>query len=154
MALLPLAGCESDTKKLEAIQAMGHLAPLPSQAQNVQVAASTNMFAGSFWLRFEAPPEAIEAFLAGSPGLAGVPPAALCATAPAQKASGSDEVFARKGEGCEPHSLNPPPKQSWFDAARVEKGRLYAIPQDSHANGGTLLVDDVHHVVYVEVSHS
>lgn len=155
LALFPLAGCESDTKKLEALQAMGRLAPLPSQAQHVQVDARTNMFAGSFWLRFEAPPEAIEAFLAASPGLAGVPPAALCTGAPALlQAAGPNTVFAQKGANCEPHSLNPPPGQSWFDTARVGKGRLYAIPQDSDANGGTLLVDDEHHVVYVKVSHS
>lgn len=165
LALILLAGCKGarDAKWIDTARGIGRLAPLPAQASHVQVAAIDNLFNSSFWLRFEAPPEAIETFLATSPGLAGVTPEALCSfteawpffdSSPAPL-PGQARLFARANEGCEPRELSLPSSgQSWFDVASAGKGRLYVIPQDNEANGGTLVVDDAHHVVYVSVSHS
>lgn len=172
LALLPLlllAGCDEDKdrdlRRIDITRRIGRLAPLPTQARGVQVYERSNAFAASFWLRFEAPAGSIEAFLAASPGLAGVAPQRMCS----QEQTAAAEAHARRphpplpgavplsvstGDSCEWHNIQLPSKLPWFDVGQVRTGRLYVIPQDSDANGGTLVVDDEHHTLYVAVSHS
>jgi hypothetical protein len=63
-------------------------------------------------------------------------------------------LSVRTGDTCEWNLLQVRSNLPWFDVGQVRTGRLYTIPQDFDANGGTLVVDDERHVVYVKVSHS
>ena len=169
LSLLLLAGCDDDkdrdAKRIDITRRICRLAPLPTQARDVQVYELSNPFAPSFWLRFEAPAESIEAFLAASPGLADVAPQRMCsreqtaaaeahARRPHPPLPGAVSLSVSTGDACEWHTIQVPSKLPWFDVGQVRTGRLYVIPQDSDANGGTLLVDDEHHTLYVAVSHS
>jgi hypothetical protein len=164
LSLLLLAGCDKDAERIELTRRMGRLAPLPAQARSVQVYELSNAFAPAFWLRFEAPPEAIDAFLAASPGLAGVTPRRLCTreeTAAAQAQTdpffhrtGDHELSLRTGDSCKWRVVQVLSKLTWFDVVRVQKGRLYDIPLDGEANSGLVVVDEERHVVYVKVTHS
>ena len=55
---------------IDAALAYGRLAELPPSATEVRAATIGNPFARTFWLRFEADAEEIDAFVAASPGLA------------------------------------------------------------------------------------
>jgi hypothetical protein len=170
LSLLLLAGCgndkDRDPKRIDITRLIGRLAPLPPQARNVQVYEVSNSFSSSFWLRFEAPPESITSFLTASPGLGGVAPQRMCTreeTAAAEARTvgkarmalpGVVSLSVRTADSCEWHHLQVRSTLPWFDVGQVRMGRLYVIPQDSDANGGTLVVDDEHHAVYVAVSHS
>src|SRR5207249_7924258 len=52
----------------------GGLGPLPPSATDVRTYGWSNGFASGRYIRFSAPPQEIDAFLAASPGLKGVNP--------------------------------------------------------------------------------
>ncbi|MBF5044917.1 hypothetical protein FGE12_21125 [Aggregicoccus sp. 17bor-14] len=158
IAVCLLCACASPPPTPEVL-ALARLAPLPAGAQEVQVRTLGNLFSRSGWVRFEASSDAIETFLAASPGLAAVRPQRLCdpasQTLPVELPPDTAAVFVDAGSGrCTPRLLQLPPGGSAFDPRGVQAGRLFEVAQDAQADGGRVLVDDASHTVYVWASHS
>jgi len=145
---------------IEAVCRLARLGPLPDEAEITYQGGRHNMFAGTSYLAFSADNDAIEAWIAESPGLRNLDPESVSAHVPLEVilVTGNDckECWDAYGECLlkKHHCLTVSPwlKNDWWP--EVNQGRIYRVPQDSSANYGTVYIDDEHHRVWVKASHS
>lgn len=148
---------ERDAPKIVGALATGRLADLPASARNVKVETSGNMFSRQFWLKFEATPEDIEAFIAASPGLKGIAPeyigseqphAPLIANATTNGITKVAEPETRRSREPEDEPIR------WIKMGVGKRGRRFEIPWDEQSNYGEVVIDDVTNTVYINTGHS
>lgn len=146
-----LAGILGTGGNLRHALEMGRLAKLPDSATGVMVGGTGDTDNVTLYLRFAAPPEDIDKFIADSFGVGHLPPKALgpdhmCLPATA-RSTDADEAARHVYFG-------PDARYPWFDPTVRTKGRLYVIPRNLDGNSGEIIIDDESHVVYVKVWHS
>jgi hypothetical protein len=143
-------------RAIETTRRWGRLAPLPASATEINASEWHSMFSGGAYVRFKAPPDAIEAFLVASPGLNGVtveqftPKHMLIPYSKSTQFESIDDLVARTKH----RHFSPQVFPSWFDPTIRIKGRRYEIPQDKNQYSGEVIVDDVNHVVFIHTSYS
>jgi len=135
---------------VEATLAEARLANLPKSAKDVHVHMWENEFSSFGLMRFSAPQKDIEAFVAGSPGLASVAPEIF---SPAHRylswtgalaVNSSDEYFIDRSS-----------MKVWFDPTVKDKGRKYELRKDvTGGYTGYVVIDDEKNTVYIEVNWS
>jgi hypothetical protein len=109
------------------------LAPLPKSARNIRMYVCRVFMAAEDFLRFEADPNDIERFLAGSPGLAYITPAPL------------SELGEKRTRTVAYYNSSAP---AWYDQTLPDRTRCYNL---NAPGGGTgeIFVHDERHAVYV-----
>jgi hypothetical protein len=166
--LLPIVGCggllgllllDSAIRRIpanviRAAREQGNLAPLPPSATDLRTDGWSTGFSSGRYIRFKATPQEIEGFLGASPGLKGVRPERFHPRhmyVPYPKASprtdGELEEYAHHSY----FSLHGP---AWYNPTIRTKGRRYGIPWHGKGYYGEIVVDDVHHVVFVHTGYS
>ncbi len=148
---------ERDAPKIVGALATGRLADLPASARNVKVETSGNMFSRQFWLKFEATPEDIEAFIAASPGLKGIAPEYI----------GSKQPHAPLVENATTNGITEVAEQEtqdfgelknkpiwWIKKEAGKRQRRFKIPWDKYQNYGEVVIDDETNTVYINTGHS
>jgi hypothetical protein len=167
--LVPLVGCgglyglllvdsaihQIPANVIRAAREQGKLAPLPPSATDMQTDGWSNGFASERHLRFKAKPAEIEQFLAASPGLKGVRPERfsprhMYLPAPDWKGGKTEEELKESGR----HKYFYGKHLAWYNPTIRIKGRRYAIPWHDGQYHGEVIVDDVAHMVFIEVSYS
>lgn len=142
-----LGACASSRK---AALELGRLADIPQSATDLKIDGTSNLFSSTYYLSFKANPAEIEEFIQNSPGLKGQTPTRFDPERqylPYPK--DGEEAWDDGNEHFFPSERYP-----WFDPTIRTRGRKYVIPQDKHANGGQVIVNDETHVVYIRASHS
>jgi len=131
---------------------LGRLADLPTGAHDVRIDGSSSLFSSCYYLRFQAPADAIEAFVAASPGLRGLVAEQFTPAHMYLPSENSSTGIRRDG-----HRYFHYPDASgcpWFDPTIRVKGRRFEIPQDANANYGEVIINDETQTVYIWVAHS
>ena len=125
----------------------GRLADLPPTASGVKTAGWAGIFTGEDFLMFRAAPEDIEKFVAESPSICNSKPEAFDSShmhlpyPEDGEEQGRDHTYYRR------HKWTPP----WYAPTIREKGRTWTSPPHKHHNGGSVIVDDETHTVYIKV---
>lgn len=140
-------------RQVAAARAWAGLAPLPPSATQVRASEEGAFTWTAYYVRFSAPPEDINAFLAASPGLRGERPEIFTARhkllpGPARGQS----LTARQLTDGNSYILYGLPSPSWFDRTVRTSGRRYNIHHGG--NYGEVVVNDASHTVYVYVADS
>jgi hypothetical protein len=166
--LLPVLGCggilallmadsairQIPSNVISAVREQGNLAPLPPSATDLKTYGWSSGFSSGRYIRFKAPAQEIEAFLAASPGLKGAKPEHY---GPERMYLPYPKEQPRTDEGYEEYrrhqyfSLNGP---EWYNPSIRMKGRLYGIPWHGPGYHGQVVIDDELHVVFVYVGYS
>ncbi|GJM25689.1 MAG: hypothetical protein DHS20C16_21040 [Phycisphaerae bacterium] len=145
---------ERDAAKIQGALATGRLADLPVTATNVEVETIGNMFSRQFWLRFEASPEDIEAFISESPGLAGIEPEHI-GSQPSETNDRRDGDATKVADEVTSSPIGTyHDRLEWFDPEIRVRGRRYEIPWDKNANYGEVIINDETNTVYINTGHS
>ena len=143
MLLFSLSSASEDELARRALD-LPRLAELPQSASAIKADGTSNMFSMSYFLRFQAPAEEIEAFVKESPGLSGITPEVF----------GPQHMHLPFPQNCNMNLMHryfrPDNRYPWFDPTIRETGRLYNIPNDADACGGTVIINDKTNTVFVE----
>ncbi len=145
-----MAGTLGSKGMLRAALRMGRLAELPRAATQVQCDGTGGSSAGMYFIKFTAPAEEIEKFIADSTELRVRAPEAL----------GPERMYLPESQRSTSAAATaahiyytPDARYPWFDPALREKGRRYVIPLDRESNSGEVIIDDATQTVYIRVQH-
>ena len=122
-----------------------NLAELPASARDVRCYRYVNLFAGAGRLRFHADPKDIDAFIAGSPGIADTEPEIYSPDHMHLPLSQDSVQTDDKNEYFLPTGLE------WFDTTIKVKGRKYEPQRLISDYRGWVIVNDETNTVYVWV---
>jgi hypothetical protein len=166
--LLPMLGCggilallmaDSAVRNIpanviSAVREQGDLAPLPPSATEMRTYGWSSGFSSGRYVRFQAEPREIEAFLAASPGLKGRKPERFSSKHmylpyPKDRARTEEELEASARHDY--FSLHGP---EWYNPSIRVKGRQYDIPWHGEGYHGEVVVDDEQHIVFIHTSYS
>jgi hypothetical protein len=152
LAIVVAGGWYALTEKgriIEGALAYGRLADLPASAREIEAATVGNMFARSFWMRFDAEPAAIEEFVANSPGLRGSNAITFSSNAELHAiAEREDFLVSPLPDGSDTFRFR------WFDPAHCVTGRVLEIPWDAEQTYGYLVIDDATGTIFLYTAHS
>jgi hypothetical protein len=150
VALGTLAGTLGGKGNQRAILRMARLGAIPSCATDVRCGGVGDSARGAYSLRFTAPAEEINRFIASSPELRVRAPQTLD---PEHMYLPNTQRTPDNSEPGKQVFYMPDARFPWFDPAVRGKGRLYVIPRDSQSNSGEVVIDDEKQTVYVRVKH-
>ena len=135
----------SDAELITRILQMGRLSALPENASNVETGGDATMFQMTLLLRFDAPPDEIDTFLAKSAGLQGI----------ATEVLNPRHMFQpfpadRVGDPAHRHYL-PDPRHTWWDPLVQTQGRYFETEPDADGVATQVIVDDEANTVFVRI---
>ena len=135
----------SDAELITRILQMGRLSALPEGASEVETGGDSTMFQMTLLLRFDAPPNEIETFLAKSAGLQGV----------ATEVLNPRHMYLpfppnRVGDPAHRHYL-PDPRHTWWDPLVQTSGRYFETGPDGDGVITQVIVDDEANTVFVRI---